>query len=167
MICDNCGKEPATVHYKEMREDQTTEYHLCEKCAAEKGIQITPSKKSFTVSNILAGMAEEVGSDLETCENCGLTYREFKESGRLGCARCYESFKEQLSPLLRRIHGSNVHTGKSPSSRQHIFEKRREIGRLKEELDAAIEREEFEKAAELRDKLKGLECAEPGGEESA
>jgi protein arginine kinase activator len=117
-----------------MRGDQTTEYHLCEKCAVEKGIQITPKNKHFTVSNILAGMAEEVGSDLETCETCGLTYREFKESGRLGCTKCYESFREQLSPLLRRIHGSK-------------------------ELAVAIDREEFEKAAELRDKLKDLECA--------
>ena len=158
MICDNCGKEPATVHYKEMRGDETTEYHLCEKCAIEKGIQIKPEKKPFTVSNILAGMADEVGSDMETCKGCGLTYREFKESGRLGCSQCYESFKEQLRPLLRRIHGSNVHMGKSPSSRQGVFEKKKEIEKLKEELSAAIDREEFERAAELRDKLKELEC---------
>lgn len=158
MICDSCGKEPATVHYKEMRGDETTESHLCEKCAIEKGIQITPKKKAFSVSNILAGMADELGSDLETCSGCGLTYREFKESGRLGCANCYETFKQQLKPLLRRIHGSNAHAGKSPSSRQGVFEKKKEIEKLKEELSLAIEREEFEKAAELRDKIKGLEC---------
>jgi protein arginine kinase activator len=158
MICDNCGKEPATVHYKEMRGDKTAEYHLCEKCAAEKGIEVGDKKKSFSVSNILAGMAEEMGSDLETCSNCGLTYREFRESGRLGCAKCYESFKEQLKPLLRRIHGSNIHMGKSPSTRQGIFEKKKEIEKLKKDLTAAIDSEEFERAAKIRDKIKELEC---------
>ena len=158
MICDNCGKEPATIHYKEMRGEKTTEYHLCEKCAAEKGIQVPQKDKSFTVSNILAGMADEVGSDLETCSGCGLTYREFRETGRLGCAKCYEAFREQLKPLLRRIHGSTTHAGKSPSSRQGAFEKKKEIEKLKEDLARAIESEEFEKAAEIRDRLKDMEC---------
>jgi protein arginine kinase activator len=157
MLCDNCGKEPAKIHYKEMKDNKVTEYHLCERCANEKGVQIPPKKESFSMSNILAGMAEEVDSDMTRCPGCGLTYSEFRDTGRLGCSQCYTAFKDQLKPLLRRIHGSNVHTGKSPHSSESVFQKRREIESLRAELDRAIDREEFEKAAEIRDRIKNLE----------
>jgi protein arginine kinase activator len=157
MLCDNCGKEPAKIHYKEIKDNQVSEFHLCEKCAMEKGIKVEHKKQAFSISNILAGMTEEVGSDLGKCQICGLTYNEFRDSGRLGCSGCYEAFKEQLKPLLRRIHGSNVHIGKSPRLSQGIFEKRREIEELKVELSRSIDSEDFEKAAEIRDRIKDLE----------
>jgi len=157
MLCDNCGKEQAKVHYKEIKDDKVTELHLCEKCAMEKGIQLPHKKQPFMISNILADMAEEVGSDIAKCSGCGLTYNEFRECGRLGCPTCYETFKEQLKPLLRRIHGSNVHVGKSPRHSEEIFKKRREIEQLKADLMRAIEKEDFEKAAEIRDRIRELE----------
>jgi protein arginine kinase activator len=162
MLCDNCGKEPARIHYKEIKDNETTEFHLCEKCASEKGIQVPQSKESFSISSILTGMAEEVGADLSKCQACGLSYKEFRDSGRLGCSECYKTFKEQLKPLLRRIHGSNVHIGKSPHMSQGIFEKRREIEALKMELSRAIESEDFEHAAEIRDRIKDLETQHGG-----
>jgi protein arginine kinase activator len=157
MLCDNCGKEPARVHYKELKDNSVTEYHLCEKCATEKGIQIPHKQQTFSISNILAGMADEVGSDMSRCRSCGLTYKEFRETGRLGCSACYDAFKEQLKLLLRRIHGSNVHTGKSPRLSQGAFEKKREIENLKAELGQAIDREDFETAAQIRDRIRDLE----------
>jgi protein arginine kinase activator len=165
MLCDSCGKEPAKIHYKEIKDNQVTEFHLCEKCAGEKGIQVSNKKESLSISNILTGMAEEVGSELNKCESCGLTYEEFRDGGRLGCSQCYEAFKDQLKPLLRRIHGSNVHIGKSPRLSQGIFEKRREIEDLKVELSRSIDSEDFEKAAELRDKIKELETQQQRGGE--
>jgi len=157
MLCDNCGKEIAKVHYKEIKDDKTIECNLCEKCALEKGLHVSPKKQAFSISNILAGMADEVGSSTAKCQGCGLTYAEFRETGRLGCSECYDAFKEQLRPLLRRIHGSNVHTGKSPHATEGVLEKIREIEDLKLALKHAIEREDFEKAAEIRDKIKDLE----------
>jgi protein arginine kinase activator len=157
MLCDSCGKEPAKIHYKEIKDNQVTEFHLCEKCASEKGIQIYHKKQPFSIPNIMTEMAEEVGSEMAKCDRCGLTYREFRDSGRLGCSTCYGAFKEQLKPLLRRIHGSNVHIGKSPRMSQGVFEKRREVENLKAELAGAIECEDFEKAAEIRDRIRELE----------
>jgi protein arginine kinase activator len=157
VLCDNCGKEPAKIHYKEIKDNQTTEFHLCEKCASEKGIQIPPAKQAFSIPNIMTEMVEEVDAAMSRCDRCGLTYKEFRDSGRMGCAGCYDAFKTQLKPLLRRIHGSNVHIGKSPHMSQGVFEKRREIESLKAELGKAIEREDFEKAAEVRDRIKELE----------
>ncbi len=164
MLCDNCKNEPAKIHYKEIKDNQVSEFHLCEKCAIEKGIQVPHKKQTFSISNILTGMSEEAGSDVSTCSACGLTYKEFRDGGRLGCANCYEAFKEQIKPLLRRIHGSNVHIGKSPRSSQGIFEKRREIEDLKIELSRSIESEDFERAAELRDRIKELEKQQEGDE---
>jgi len=164
MLCDNCEKEPAKIHYKEIKDNQVTEFHLCEKCAIEKGIQVPHKKQPFSISNILGGMTEEVGSDLSTCRSCGLTYKEFRDGGRLGCSNCYEAFQEQIKPLLRRIHGSNVHIGKSPRSSQGIFEKRREIEELKVELNRSVEGENFERAAELRDRIRELEQQREGEE---
>ena len=164
MICDNCGKEPAKVHYKEVRDNEVTEYHLCEKCAMEKGIQVSSKEETFSISNIFADMTEEVGTDLGRCPTCGLSYKDFRDTGRLGCSRCYDTFKEQLKPLLRRIHGSNVHVGKSPRLSQGQFEKRREMENLKAELARAVESEDFERAAELRDRIKDIESGVGGGE---
>ncbi|MFH1219833.1 MAG: UvrB/UvrC motif-containing protein [Candidatus Eisenbacteria bacterium] len=160
MLCDNCGKEIAKVHYKEIKDDKTVEFNLCEKCAVEKGLHVSPKKQAFSISNILAGMAEEVGSSTARCQGCGLSYAEFRETGRLGCSECYGAFKEQLKPLLRRIHGSNVHIGKSPQSSEGMIEKIREIEDLKVALRVAIEKEDFENAAEIRDRIKSLETRE-------
>jgi protein arginine kinase activator len=160
MLCDNCGEEIAKVHYKEIKDDKTVEFNLCEKCAVEKGLHVSPKKQAFSISNILAGMAEEVGSSTARCQGCGLSYAEFRETGRLGCSECYGAFKEQLKPLLRRIHGSNVHIGKSPQSSEGMIEKIREIEDLKVALRVAIEKEDFENAAEIRDRIKSLETRE-------
>jgi protein arginine kinase activator len=160
MLCDNCGKEMAKVHYKEIRDDKTVEFNLCEKCALEKGIQVSPKQNAFSISNILAGMVDEAGSSTAKCQSCGLSYAEFRESGRLGCGDCYGAFREQLKPLLRRIHGASVHMGKSPRASEGMLEKIREIEDLKLELKGAIEKEDFEKAAEIRDQIKTLESKE-------
>jgi protein arginine kinase activator len=160
VLCDNCGKEPAKVHYKEIKDDKAIEYNLCEKCAAEKGLRVAGKKQPFSISNILAGMAEEVGSSTARCQTCGLSYAEFRENARLGCSDCYAAFREQLKPLLRRIHGSNVHLGKSPRASEGMIEKMREIEDLKAELKVAIAKEDFEKAAEIRDRIKCLESGD-------
>jgi len=91
------------------------------------------------------------------CPRCGLVYSEFKESGRLGCSECYTTFRSQLRPLLRRIHGSTKHVGKAPARDSERVALRREIQRLHEDLQRAIEREEFETAASLRDRIRAIE----------
>jgi protein arginine kinase activator len=151
MLCDNCGKEIAKVHYKEIKDDESVEYNLCENCAAEKGLQATPKQHNFSISNILAGMTEEVGSSTVKCQECGLAYSEFRISGRLGCAK---------RPLLRRIHGSNVHAGKSPRATEGMVERVRKTEDLKTALKLAVDKEDFEKAAEIRDRIKKLEGEE-------
>src|SRR5262249_27897604 len=91
------------------------------------------------------------------CSNCGMHYSTFKETGRLGCAECYSSFAIKLRPLLRRIHGSTRHVGKLPAREGDHVSPARQVQRLHDELQRAVEREEFERAAEIRDRIKKAE----------
>jgi protein arginine kinase activator len=91
------------------------------------------------------------------CPQCGLSYAEFRRLGRLGCEACYETFRDDLKPLLRRVHGSTAHAGAVPAHLERGLESRREIKRLRSELDLAVRREEYERAAELRDAIREIE----------
>ncbi|MFH1406607.1 MAG: UvrB/UvrC motif-containing protein [Candidatus Omnitrophota bacterium] len=161
MICDICGKKQATVHLTEIIDEQVTELHLCEECAQEKGAQM---EQHFNLADLLAGLADFGAQITETegvavkCPSCGMAYNDFRKIGRLGCSDCYEAFKKHLIPILRRIHGSAQHLGKIPSRAPKIVVKLRdELAELKMKLERAIKLEQFEEAAELRDKIKALD----------
>lgn len=164
MLCDICGKNPATVHLTEIIDDQMNELHLCEECARQKSAQM---EQQFGLSDLLAGMAEFGKPDTKEtealtsvkCANCGLTFADFKKIGRLGCGECYSSFRRYLGPLLKRIHGSGQHLGKSPSMLKvtKVSKKRTDLQELRTKLQKAIETEAFEEAAKIRDQIKELE----------
>jgi protein arginine kinase activator len=169
MTCDICHKKQATVHLTEIINDKVTKLHLCENCAREKGEEM---EGHFGLSDLLAGLADlgiqaepKVASKTK-CPSCGFTLHDFRKIGRLGCSKCYETFKEQLAPLLRQIHGSDRHIGKTP-----IFSVSKQKGRPKKKaaqeqdtlqglrikLEKAIHLEEFEKAAVIRDQIREME----------
>jgi len=162
MLCQICGKDTATVHFTEIHDNKMTEIHVCERCAEEKGLQ-APAKQKFDIADIIANMADSMTNTEEErvghvqCPRCGLLYSAFKETGRLGCAECYAAFQFQLRPLLRRIHGDTRHKGKVPARDGEGASRSRQVQRLYDEIQRAIEREEFEHAAEIRDEIKRLE----------
>ena len=160
MLCDICSKNQATVHLTEVIGGQVTEVHLCEECAREKGAQM---EQHFGLADLLAGLAD-LGKEFETgvekeikCSRCGLSYKDFKRTGRLGCSACYTVFKGRLAPLLKRIHGSSQHLGKAPIKTKKKVKAKAELQELKNDLQRAIQLEEFEQAAKLRDKIRELE----------
>ena len=163
MLCDVCGKNQATVHLTEIVDDQMTELHLCEECARQKSEQM---EQQFGLSDLLAGMAEftKPVQDKEMvsvkCKKCGLTFTDFKKIGRLGCSEFYNAFRKYLAPLLKRIHGSSVHMGKKPLTIGGIApkeDKESDLSLLRQRLQKAVEAEEFEEAASLRDQIRQLE----------
>lgn len=160
MLCDICGKNPATVHLTEIIDNQMTELHLCEECAHEKSQQM---EQQFGLSDLLAGLAEfgkpskEAEAVSVKCPKCGLTYSDFKKLGRLGCGDCYITFKKYLGPLLKRIHGSSQHVGKSPFKVPKVLKKKIDLQELRNRLQKLIEQEAFEEAAKMRDQIKELE----------
>jgi protein arginine kinase activator len=162
MLCDICKKNPATVHLTEIIDEQMNELHLCEDCARHKSAAM---EQQFGLSDLLAGMAdfEKPEKDEEKvivkCPNCNLSYADFKKIGRLGCGGCYVVFRKYLAPLLKRIHGSNQHAGKAALKEKNISRPARkmaDLGDLKAELQKAIQNENFEEAARLRDQIKKI-----------
>lgn len=160
MLCNICGKKEATVHLTEIVNDKITKLNLCEDCAKKKG---TEMEEHFGLSDLLAGLADmgqEAEPDLlETikCPSCGFTYQDFKKMGRLGCGNCYEAFKAKLGPLVKRIHGADRHVGKVPLTTGKTVKDTRNIQELKMRMEKAIQTEDFEEAAKLRDKIRELE----------
>jgi protein arginine kinase activator len=164
MVCDNCGGGDAVVHLTQIVNNEMSTYHLCEKCAAEKGLETTPEPSHFPLTDFLAQMGEEHPQQAQTpgdrCSFCGLTFADFRETGRLGCPHCYTTFEPHLRGLLRRIHGGTQHMGKvylPPDPSASEMEKRLEA--LRRKLQRAVDAEDFERAARLRDQIQTLEPA--------
>jgi protein arginine kinase activator len=160
MICEVCGKKEATVHLTEIVNELVTKLNLCEDCAREKGAAM---EEHFGLSELLAGLTD-IGTTVEPeaaittkCPNCGLGYQNFRKIGRLGCSVCYDAFKKELAPLLKRIHGSDRHVGKVPLKGGKTIKDTRTLQDMKMQLEKAIQTEEFEEAAKLRDKIRDLE----------
>jgi len=152
----------------EIVDDQMSELHLCDDCARKKSMEM---EQQFGLSDLLAGLVDygkqisstEKGAAPLVCSRCGLTYEDFRKIGRLGCSECYGSFAKYLGPLLKRIHGAGLHVGKAPMAfieapAKGVKPKPVDIAELKEKLQKAIEKEEFEEAAELRDAIKEFEA---------
>ena len=164
MLCQVCGKNPATVHFTEIVNSKMSELHVCDQCAHARGIQPVQGKGKFWISDLIASMIDESATgDQERvghiqCSGCGLLFSSFKETGRLGCPECYNAFSTQLKPMLRRIHGATRHVGKAPVRDAGRLLRRKERSRLHDELERAIEREDFETAAQLRDRIREAEA---------
>jgi protein arginine kinase activator len=169
MLCQECQEQQATVHVTRIINNKKKEFYLCERCAKEKG-ELNLGQDSFSFSNLLTGLLNsEFGSKAtETkmnlgyqsqleCGNCNLTYDEFSRTGKLGCSECYSEFGDRIDKVLKRIHGSKQHTGKVPERTGGVIKIKKEIQQLRAEMQSVVQREEFEKAAELRDKIKELE----------
>lgn len=165
MLCDNCKEKEAAIHLTQIVDNSVTTVHLCPQCAAEKGVQTGANVAKFPLSDFLASMGKGVaahlplGDSAEACAFCGATLTDFRETGRLGCPHCYETFETHLRALLRRIHGSSHHEGEiylTPGSAT-AGGKEPGISQLRRQLKAAVDAENFELAAELRDRLRSAE----------
>lgn len=163
MLCDECKSRAATVHMTKIIQGKKEEVHLCEECAKAK--EAFNFENSLSIHNFLAGLLDihpeqafqTKYSDVYQCSTCGATYDKFKQLGRLGCSHCYEKYKERLTPLIRKVQGNLHHTGKVPKRTGGIIRLRREVNQLKQQLREAIQQQAFERAAELRDRIKEIE----------
>ncbi len=185
MLCERCKERPATFFLTRIVNGEKTELHLCQQCAAETGQLGVVMEPQFTFTNFLAGLLNnELGfapamqsPAPPQCGNCGLTYDDFRQVGQFACSHCYEEFEPYLEGLFRRVQGGTEHVGKAPGQvrprPRRVDAKAAKPARpaepgkapappsrleqLREELAAAIAREEYERAAELRDEIRRLE----------
>lgn len=168
MLCEICQKNEANFHIAKIINGVKEEKHVCEHCAKSmEGMSLLPDmnfSSNFSFQNLLSGFLDYMNTSTQSnlpsqvvCDNCGTTYREFKNSGLLGCSNCYNVFNNTVLPILKRVQPSTEHNGKIPVKGGKEIMVKKELQRLKEELQRAIAMEEYEKAAELRDKIRSLE----------
>lgn len=161
MLCDNCKERDAVVHLTQVVQSEPTHLHLCEKCAAEKGIETTLATPKHPLGELLQAVQQQMvvaKGDATRCTFCSSSLRDFRGTGRLGCAHCYTAFELSLRELLRRVHGNARHTGRRYEPPVPVLsEQATMVGELRDRLRRAIESEQFEVAADLRDRIRESE----------
>lgn len=187
MLCDNCGKKEANVKYSEIINGVKREFNLCEECSKKLGIGEINFKMPIDFSSFFGDFMEDFATpefmplfnDIKTlrCDECGYTFDDIVNTGRLGCANCYDVFEDRLDPIIRKIQNSNRHTGRIGKILDSKIEKRQErtdnkkaenkeetpnkenneLENLQLELKAAIKDERYEEAAKIRDRIKEIE----------
>ena len=160
--CDHCKKNPATMHMIQFINGERTEYNLCEECAAEMGGSLFLSDVQFPLPSLLSSVFNSVlggakKSDAKVCPGCGTHFSEIGKLGKVGCSTCYTTFADEIESSLRRVQGNARHVGKIPARNGRPAQMKKQIETYKQQLQDAISREEYEKAAEFRDKIKELE----------
>ncbi len=168
MLCQNCGKNEATTHIKQIINGDMAESHLCSDCAAHLGYSDMFSGFSLNFSELFGGLLGDMMPSISAgnsprCKKCGTSFEEIAQSGKVGCAECYRTFYDRLLPSIQRIHGKIKHSGKtiSPTPAEPKTETKEEkIQKLKNAMNDAVAKQEFEEAAKIRDELKALEGGE-------
>ncbi|MEA1940557.1 MAG: UvrB/UvrC motif-containing protein [Candidatus Caldatribacteriota bacterium] len=165
MLCQICKKNEATIILTRIVNGEKREIHICENCAKlffsnELTVLSLPQ---FNLNNLLIGLLNAIdlyGQEEEAiavkelkCQNCKLTYDEFRKSGKLGCSECYQYFREKLIPLFKKLHGNTQHRGKVPHQAEGKLNKIKKVEYLKKELQDAVSKEKYEKAAQIRDRI--------------
>lgn len=157
MLCQFCGKNPATIHFTEIKDSVKRELHICEECANEKGLGSSGPLPPMLFELMQSGRRDAVDEDLQ-CPHCGITFGEFRTKGRFGCPYDYEVFAEPLGPLLEKIHGARAHVGRLPRGRTTVDTGvADQLLKLRRELKDFVKTENYEAAARIRDEIKTLE----------
>ena len=161
MVCDVCKEADAVVELTQIEGTGVRLLHLCERCAAERGVETNLSTPKPQISDFLQSVHQAMQAtqgDAARCAFCSSTFRDFRSTGRLGCAHCYDAFEKSMRDLLRRVHGSSQHIGRryEPHTGEEL-EDGGTVNELRDRLKRAIEAEQFELAADIRDRLRGME----------
>lgn len=162
MMCENCGLHQASIHLTTIVNGEKQEKNLCPDCLAklQKGVSMIDIQGLTGMLSGFLNAAKAGGQKPETpnikCEHCGMTYETFQKIGLLGCANCYQAFRDPLSALLTRVHGHIQHVGRVPAGADEAVSIRYSVDQLRKELKDAIAAEEYETAAGLRDQIRGL-----------
>lgn len=169
MLCQNCGKNEATTHLKQIINGDMAESHLCSECAAHLGYSDMFSGFGLNLSGLFGSLLGDMMPSLAAssgprCPKCGTAFSDIVKEGKVGCAECYRTFYDKLLPSIQRIHGKIKHSGKTSQgapAEVKIETKEEKIEKLKIQMNEAVSKQEFEQAAKIRDEIKALE---EGGE---
>lgn len=159
LLCCICKEREATVHLTQIAGDKMQKVDLCEECAKTKGVN---DPTGFSLADLLLGLGasqeieQAAGGNELRCPRCGFTQTDFKKAGRLGCPDCYQTFSEALDGLLKTMHKGTRHVGKAPEALRQTRDLSDRLKSLQKRLAKAVEQEDFEEAAILRDEIKQM-----------
>jgi len=161
MLCEECGKNQATVSITVTTGGNTSTRRLCPECMKKMELNLVKGDIQSFLSSVLSVLGNEKKTEEQptvVCSSCGLSYQEFEHTGRLGCAQCYRDFADQLKPSLQKIHGRTQHAGRRPKAYvpDPQDELNQRVNELRKLMDEAVAAENFEEAARLRDELRSL-----------
>lgn len=164
MMCKKCGKNEASVYLRRTVNGESSEIALCRECAESDPEVMKMMKGSMAGDlNFFGGLFDfpsvrgMLSSAKTQCPLCGATYEDIARSGMVGCAECYNTFRDRLASSIARLHGNVRHTGRAPARLKAKNERADRLKRLREEQQAAVAAENFERAAQLRDEIRSLE----------
>jgi protein arginine kinase activator len=159
MKCEHCNQNEATFFYEETINGQKRQMHLCAECAAKMQGELPkfPSFSNFGegLFGSLFGLSAAPKSG-KICEGCGASWQKLHSAGKAFCPQCYLTFREELEPTLRQLHGNVTHVGRAPADEVAKSEKEQKLSALKKALEEAIKSESFEQAAKLRDEIRAI-----------
>lgn len=160
MKCEICHEEEATIHLTQVIDSEVKKLNLCQKCALEHGVDLN---SPISITDVLLGLGAVQGQALPassefdlSCPRCGMSRAEFKKNAHLGCAECYNAFMAEIASITQALHHSRQHVGKVPARQGSEARFNAQIAALKKDLEIAIAKEEYEAAADLRDKINSL-----------
>ncbi len=160
MLCEKCKKNPATTHIRKSVNGVQEEWILCSHCAKEMGYNQLSFFTGGLLGSLFSGeLADKTAEDAIRCPFCGISFEEIARSGEVGCEDCYQNFRARLTPTIEKLHGKAGHLGKTPFEHpdEPAHKQDDTLSKLKEQLQQAIENQEFEQAAVLRDQIKEME----------
>ena len=155
MFCENCGQREATTVLKQTVNGETHRMHLCSYCA--NSMLLDNFFSDFSINNIFAKNMSAMPKSKKVCDQCHTSMDEIMNPGKIGCAQCYETFSTELARTIEKIHGKSSHIGKVPKSAQGTIKIKNLLTEYRMELNRLVSQQEFEKAAEMRDKIRELE----------
>jgi len=161
MKCEICGLKDAVIHIRQIQKDLVRELHICEECAQEKGL-IREEESELPIANLLSGLLE--GKDMtgagdvkEVCPRCGMKASDFRKQGKLGCAECFSAFQKDVKAIVSQMAARPHHAGRLPRTFEQQSAAAVANDTLREELREAVEREDYEEAARLRDRIREMD----------
>ena len=171
MLCQDCNQNDSSVHLTQIVNNKKLMLNLCKDCAEKRGFHSPFEHMPFPLAELVTGMVGSTRSSSSTkgskrtpkslrCPACGMSFEDFGKSGRLGCGKCYLTFRNEMTELLRKVHGSPKHRGKGSMEPGELMQPVKEERRLRDELKRAIDDEDFEKAASIRDQIRDLSQVE-------
>lgn len=167
MLCTHCNQNEASFHYRQVNNGQAKELHLCADCARELGYLDAgsdPFNFNSLINQFFGGIsAAKPQTGTLSCDQCGLSYGEFRNTGLLGCPHCYEVFADAMEAMLEGIQPGTTHKGKIAGQNGEEAKRRQTVKALKEQLQKAILEERYEQAASLRDQIRAIEAKPQDG----